>query len=293
MARQTGRNNPVFNKIFTHKTIAVNGFKMHYVTGGKGYPVILLHGLFETWYEWRKVMPALAKHYTVIAPDLRGLGDSQRPDSGYDKKTLADDIHKLVRQLGYKTIYLVGHDWGAPVAYDYAAAHPDEVAKLVMLEIPPPDSTLLQVPALTQNGTGLWWFSFHLVKNLPEELVKGKEETYLRYFFNTFSFNKPAFTQKDIDEYVRCYSAPGAMKAGFEYYRAVFKDIVDDKVYAQTKLKMPVLALGGDGSFGMTVFNKMEELAENVEGGVIKNCGHYLAEEQPEKLTGQLLLFFK
>jgi pimeloyl-ACP methyl ester carboxylesterase len=293
IAQKSGENEPAFNKIFTHKTIIVNGFKMHYVTGGKGSPVILLHGWPETWYEWRKIMPGLAKHYTVIAPDLRGLGDSEKPGSGYDKKTLADDIHKLVLQLGYKNIYLVGHDWGAPVAYDYATAHPDEVTKLVLLEIPPPDSTLMQVPAISKNGSDLWWFSFHMVKNLPEELVKGKEETYLRYFFNYFSFNKSAFTQKDIKEYVRCYSAPGAMKAGFEYYRSVFKDIDDDKICAETKLKMPVLALGGDHSFGMVLFNKMKKLAENVQGGVIENCGHFIAEEQPAKLSEQLLLFFK
>jgi pimeloyl-ACP methyl ester carboxylesterase len=151
----------------------------------------------------------------------------------------------------------------------------------------------MQVPAISKNGSDLWWFSFHMVKNLPEELVKGKEETYLRYFFNYFSFNKSAFTQKDIKEYVRCYSAPGAMKAGFEYYRSVFKDIDDDKICAETKLKMPVLALGGDHSFGMVLFNKMKKLAENVQGGVIENCGHFIAEEQPVKLSEQLLLFFK
>src|SRR5215469_15009981 len=120
----------------------VNGVQIHYVIGGRGDPVVLLHGCPETWYEWRHVMPALAKNYTAIAPDLRGLGDSSKPSTGYDGKTVAEDIHELVTQLGFKTIFLVGHDIGSFVAYSYAAAHPSEIKKLVIMDVPPPVSSL-------------------------------------------------------------------------------------------------------------------------------------------------------
>jgi alpha-beta hydrolase superfamily lysophospholipase len=126
------------NTTFSHHMAVVNGIQIHYVIGGHGLPVVLLHGWPETWYEWHKVMPALAKKYTVIVPDLRGLGDSSKPLTGYDGKTTAEDIHQLVSQLGFKDIFLVGHDWGVQVAYSYAAAHPNEVRRLVILDIPVP-----------------------------------------------------------------------------------------------------------------------------------------------------------
>jgi pimeloyl-ACP methyl ester carboxylesterase len=134
-----GTSFEIDNVTFSHHTASVNGIQMHYVIGGHGDPVVLLHGWPETWYEWRHVMPALAKNYTVIAPDLRGLGDSSKPLTGYDGKTLAEDIHQLVTQLGFKTIFLVGHDIGSFVVYPYAAEHPSEVKRLVIMEVPSPD----------------------------------------------------------------------------------------------------------------------------------------------------------
>src|SRR4029453_13471515 len=156
------------NVTFTHHTATVNGIQLHYVIGGKGDPVVLLHGWPETWYEWRHVMPALTKNYTVIAPDLRGLGDSSKPPTGYDGKTVAEDIHQLVDKLGFKTIFLVGHDIGTFIVYSYAAAHPSEVKKLAVME--------LTIPGFVPAGRmPLWWVPFHQTPDVPEALVQGKE----------------------------------------------------------------------------------------------------------------------
>src|SRR5919109_5353273 len=164
------------NMTFSHHMASVNGIQIHYVIGGQGDPaVVLLHGWPETWYEWHRVMPALAKNYTVVAPDLRGLGDSSKPLTGYDGKTLAEDIHQLVTQLGFKTIFLVGHDIGSFVVYPYAAAHPTEVKRLVVMEVPPPITGFFPPPPL---AVPLWWIFFQQTPDVPEALVQGKEMTY-------------------------------------------------------------------------------------------------------------------
>src|SRR6187200_380526 len=168
------------NMTFSHSTASVNGIQLHYVIGGHGDPVVLLHGWPETWYEWHRVMPALAKNYTVIAPDLRGLGDSSKPLTGYDGKTVAEDIHQLVGKLGFKTIFLVGHDIGTQVAYSYAAARPTEVKKLAVME--------LTIPGIVPAGRmPLWWVVFHQTPDVPEALVQGKEMFYLSWFYHNLA----------------------------------------------------------------------------------------------------------
>jgi pimeloyl-ACP methyl ester carboxylesterase len=275
--------------IFHHHTASVNGVRLHYVTTGQGDPVVLLHGWPQTWFEWRRIIPALAERYTVIAPDMRGLGDSSKPTTGYDKRTVADDIYKLVRKLGFEKIFLVGHDWGGPVAYAYAAAHPDDVRRLVILDVAIPGAELEE--ALRPRRGGIWHIQFHNVHDLPEALIAGRERTYLTWFYRT-AYNPGAITEQEIDEYVRCYSAPGALRAGFEYYRAIWDDAEHNKENAKTKLKMPVLALGGERGFGAAGMRSMLTLAENVRGGVIEKCGHWIAEERPDYLIEQLLSFF-
>jgi pimeloyl-ACP methyl ester carboxylesterase len=280
------------NVTFSHHTASVNGIQLHYVIGGHGDPVVLLHGWPETWYGWHKVMPALAKNYTVIAPDLRGLGDSSKPPSGYDGKTVAEDIHQLVGKLGFKTIFLVGHDIGTQVAYSYAAAHPAEVKKLAVME--------LTIPGFVPEGRmPLWWVIFHQTPDVPEALVQGKEMVYLSWFFHNLPFNPAAITQADINEYVSHYSAPGGMHAGFEHYRAFPQDAIQNQNYSNTKLTMPVLALGGGyipifgGNITMpTVIYGMKVLAQNITGITVPNSGHFIPEEQPQFLTDQLLKFF-
>jgi pimeloyl-ACP methyl ester carboxylesterase len=282
------------NMTFSHHTTSVNGIQLHYVIGGQGDPIVLLHGWPETWYTWRHVMPALAKNYTVIAPDLRGLGDSSKPLTGYDGKTVAEDIHQLVTQLGFNTIFLVGHDIGAFVVYPYAAAHPTEVKRLVVMEVPPPITGFFPPPSMP-----LWWILFHQTPDVPEALVQGKEMTYLSWFFQNLAYNPAAITQADINEYVSHYSAPGGMRAGFEHYRAFPQDAIQNENYSKTKLTMPVLALGGGyiptfgGNITMpTVIYGMKILAQNVTGITVPNSGHFIPEEQPNAVVKLLNNFF-
>ena len=265
--------------------------RLHYVRAGAGDPVVLLHGWPQTWYEWKRIIPTLADRYTVIAPDLRGLGDSARPATGYDKRTLARDIHELVAHLGFRRIFLVGHDWGGPVAYAYASAHPDDVRRLVILDVAIPGAGLERIPQASREG-GLWHLSFHGVRDLPEALISGRERTYLSWFYRAGAYDPTAISEEEIDEYVRCYSSPGGLRAGFEYYRAIWDDVDHNRENAKHKLEMPVLALGGERGFGAATKISMEQLAHDVRGGVIERCGHWIAEEQPEHLIKQLLEFF-
>jgi pimeloyl-ACP methyl ester carboxylesterase len=276
---------------FAHHTIALDDVRLHYVTAGSGDPVVLLHGWPQTWFEWRRIIPALARSYTVIAPDMRGLGDSSRPVTGYDKRTVAHDIYQLVHKLGFQQVYLVGHDWGGPVAYAYACAHSAEVRKLVILDVTIPGEAWEKFPQITRRS-GIWHLAFHSVRDLPEALVVGRERTYLSWFYRSLIYNPSAITEEDIDEYERCYAAPGAMRAGFEYYRAIFTDIDQNKENAKVKLKMPVLALGGERGFRNAPLHSMRELAENVRGGLVERAGHWIAEERPDYLIEQLTAFF-
>src|ERR671919_2573569 len=274
------------NVTFSQHTASINGIQMHYVIGGQGDPVVLLHGWPQTWYEWHKVMPALAKNYTVVAPDLRGLGDSSKPVTGYDGNTTAEDIYQLLSQLGLdQKINLVGHDVGVHTAYSYAAAHPNNVSKLVILDVP--------VPGFYPPGFEdcCWWFSFHQTPDIPEILTAGKEREYLSWFYTTFAYNPEAITEADIDKYVSKYSAPGGMRAGFEYYRAFPITAEQNREHSNVKLPMPVLALGGEYSFGNAILTSMEPLATNARGGIVPLSGHWIAEERPDLLVKELVKF--
>jgi pimeloyl-ACP methyl ester carboxylesterase len=267
----------------TRHTISVNGVELHYRQTGQGEAILLLHGWPQSSHEWHKIMPRLAENYTAIAPDMRGLGDSSIPADGYDKRTVAEDIHQLVQQLGLQQIYLVAHDMGVPVAYAYASLYPNEIRKLVVLDVPPP----------TANAAiDLWHIGFHMVPNLPEILIQGREETYLRYFYGDAS---PEYiTEADIQEYVRCYSNPASFKAGLDYYRAFPQDVQDNTIFAKMPLKMPILVLSGERSpLGTATYEVMKTLATHVQGEVIPNCGHWIAEEQPDLLFAKLSAFFQ
>jgi pimeloyl-ACP methyl ester carboxylesterase len=289
----TGISFQIDNTTFYHHMAVVNnGVQIHYVIGGHGNPVVLLHGWPETWYEWRHVMPTLAKNFTIIAPDLPGLGDSSKPSTGYDGKTVAEDIHQLVDKLGFKTIFLVGHDIGAQIAYSYAAAHPTEVKRLVVSD--------KLFPGFAPSGiTEPWWFVFHQTPDIPESLVQGKELMYLSWFYHNLAYNPAAITQDDINEFVSHYSAPGGMRAGFEYYRAFPQDAIENQNYSKTKLIMPVLAvfgsyypaLGGNIT-GNPALYSMKALAQNVRGIQIPNSGHWGPEERPDFVIKMLDNFF-
>jgi pimeloyl-ACP methyl ester carboxylesterase len=269
----------------------VNDLRMHYWIGGKGEPVVLLHGWPATSYEWRKVMPMLAERYTVIAPDMRGLGDTSKPALGYDKRTVASDIYQLVRSLGFESVRLVGHDQGGAVAYAYAAAHPESVSHFAFLESLLAGYSLEL--AMDVGHGGSWHFGFTMLRDLSEALVAGRERMFLSWFFHGDPYIPGAITEADIDEYTRCYAAPGGIRAGFEYYRTIPQDAADNREWAGRKLPMPVLALGADhGVVGDRTISEMEQVAEHVQGGIITDCGHWVADEQPEQLLKHLFAFF-
>ena len=274
-----------------HHHADLGDVRLHYVTAGQGFPVVLLHGWPQSWYEWRHIMPELAGQYRVIAPDLRGLGDSSRPLTGYDKKTVGNDVWRLLESLGISEFFLVGHDWGGPTAYAIAAAHPDAVRKLAILDVTIPGDGS---PNISQGGRR-WHHAFHQTLDLPEALVQGREDIYFGWFYRNYGNRVNAIPDADIAEYLRTYRQPGALRAGFAYYRAIPQDIADNQAISETfKLPMPVLALGGDSAWGrrMEVVESMRRMATDVQGGVIENCGHWMPEEQPEELLRRLRAFF-
>lgn len=276
-----------FQRTFGDREAVVNGVRLHYVIGGVGSPVLLIHGFPETWYAWRKVMPLLAKRHTVIVPDLRGAGASDRPAGPYDTATMAEDLHQLLQQLGFREIDVVGHDFGVAVGYAYAAGHRDEVRHLVLLDVPPQGTA-----AFEKLRPQAWNWGFQKIPNMPETLVAGRERTYLAEgFYGPMSQNKAAFTREDVDEYVRAYAAPGAMHAAFEWYRAFDEDIGQNRPQLRTKLPMPVLMLGGAQAGARLMLETAREIATRYETGSIDNCGHWMAEEQPEAVAKRIFAF--
>ncbi len=264
---------------------------LHYVMAGEGDTVVLLHGWPQTSYMWRYIIPLLAKHYQVVAPDLRGLGDSTRPLSGYDKRTVANDIWLLLRDhLSIDRIFLVGHDWGGPTAFAFASAHPETVRRMVLLDVPiPGDGTEV-------FSSGRWHHAFHWIHDLPETLTQDRERIYLEYFYRNWGAHPDILSDADISEYLRTYSQPGAMRAGFNYYRAYHQDVIDNQeALVHGKLKMPILALSGSkgrSRGGNVVLESARRVAENVRGSEIADCGHWIPEEKPEELAQELLAFF-
>jgi pimeloyl-ACP methyl ester carboxylesterase len=279
-------------KKFAHHRADVNGIRMHYVIGGTGDPVLLIHGFPQTWYEWRHIMPALADRFTVIAPDYRGAGHTSRPVSGYDKRTMAEDMHELVQSLGFGKTAIVGHDIGLMIAYAYAAAFREETSRLVVMDSGLPGTQCFDI--ISQDPR-VWHFGFHGVRDLPEMLVAGRERRYLQYFFQDPArlYNSDAFHEHDIVEFVNAYSAPGALRAGFELYRAFAVDADYNRHTIPDKLAMPVLAMGGQYSTsGPHVENMMREVALDVRGVRVPNAAHWLAEENPAFVIEELLKFF-
>jgi pimeloyl-ACP methyl ester carboxylesterase len=274
-----------------HHHADLGDVRLHYVTAGSGFPVVLLHGWPQSWYEWRHIIPGLAEGFRVIAPDLRGLGDSSRPADGYDKRTVGHDIWRLANEvLGIGEFCLVGHDWGGPTAYAIATAHPSAVRKLVILDVTIPGDGSQNI----SQGGRRWHHAFHQTLDLPEALIAGREEIYLGWFYRTYGARPDAIGASDIAEYLRVYRQPGALRAGFSYYRAIPRDIADNaEAAARSKLPMPVLALGGDRSWGrgQEVVESLRRMAVDVQGGVVENCGHWMPEEQPAELLRRLLAF--
>ena len=276
----------------THHFADLDGVTLHYLRAGQGDPVMLVHGIPQTSHEWRYLMPRLAERYTVIAPDLRGLGDSTRPPGSYDKKTLGSDIAALaIDHLGFKKFHIVGHDWGGPVAFAVAAHHPDAVKTLTILDVVIPGDG----GDFSQGGRR-WHHAFFRTLDLPEQLCFGREEMVINWLFENYGYRSNSISDEDKAEFLRTYKKPGAFRALLEIYRALPRDAEDNRSVLERigKLKMPVLALGGDKSFGRGTecIESLRRVAENVRGGIVRDCGHWIAEEQPEFLVEQLLAFF-
>jgi len=265
----------------------IDGATIHYTKGGSGPAVLLLHGFAETSRMWNPILPVLADKFTVIAPDLPGIGGSSIPSSAMDMKTAAIQIHDLVRSLGVQKARVVGHDIGLMVAYAYAAQFPAEVEKLVVM-----DAFLPGVEGWEQiyNDPNYWHFRFN--GPTPEALVKGRETTYFSYFWNDLAADKNhSIPEADRQAYLAAYSRPGRMRASLEYFASWPKTARDFAEMSRTKLTMPVLSIGGDKSLGEALAAQMKLVATNVKVTIIKNSGHWILEEQPKQTIDALVNF--
>ena len=269
------------------RTATIDGAKLHYLTAGRGTPLILLHGYAETSLMWRPIIPVLATRFMVIAPDLPGIGDSDIPASGLDMKNAAVRIHDLARSLGVQKGEVVGHDIGLMVAYAYAAQFPAEVTKLVLIDAFLPGVAGWEA---IYNNPGIWHFRFN--GPTPEALVRGRERIYFDYFWNDLAADKThSLPEADRIAYVAAYSRPGRMHAGWAYF-VLFQQAAKDFAHlSQTKLTMPVLSIGGEKSLGEALGEQTKLVATNVTVVVLKNAGHWILEESPKETTDALVKF--
>ena len=265
----------------------VDGVKLHYLTSGHGPTVILLHGYTQTSRMWRPIIPKLAEKYTVIAPDLPGIGDSAIPKDGLDMKNAAIRIHALAKSLGITKARVVGHDIGLMVAYAYAAQFPTETEKLVVM-----DAFLPGVAGWegVYNNPGIWHFRFN--GPTPEELVKGRERIYFESFWNNFAADKTrSIPEADRVAYTAAYARPGRMRAGWQYFVSFQQAAKDFAELSKNKLTMPVLAIGGEKANGQVLGEQMRIVATNATMIVLKNTGHWVLEENSKETTDALLNF--
>ena len=274
-----------------HDWADLGDVRLHYVSGGQGPAIVFLHGWPQTWYMWRDVLPGLMQRYRVIAVDLRGLGESSRPAAGYDTQTVSQDVWRLMHDvLGERSFHVVAHDWGGPVAYALAAQHRDAITAMAIFDAPVPGD------GSTLTALGRWHFGFHAEADLPEALIAGREELYLRHMYRKGGARPDAVSEEAQREYLRTYSQPGAMRAGFNYYREMARDAKDNQVFIkQGKLQMPILVYGGGAQGvgrGLYAMDSWQRVASDVRGGVAEGCGHWIPEERPAWVVERLLEFF-
>ncbi|WP_186785560.1 alpha/beta fold hydrolase [Streptomyces misionensis] len=273
---------------------AVNGTSLHYRTAGSGPAVVLLHGVPKTGYHWRHLVPRLTPRHTVVVPDLRGLGDSAHPADGYDCATMSDDIAELMARLGHETYAVIGEDWGAVVGYQLAARHRDHATALVFAEALLPGFGFEGHTALTSEnvsgGMHLWHLGFYFQPDVPEMLIAGHERELITYMIKNERSHPDTATPDAIEEYVRCYSMPGGIRAMLAVYRAMLTDAEQNRRAARKKLDIPVLALGGSAFIGERNAEQARFVAHDVTGHVFE-AGHDLAEEVPEEMADVVLPF--
>ncbi|PYL75274.1 MAG: alpha/beta hydrolase [Verrucomicrobia bacterium] len=275
------------DKNIASRTADIDGVKLHYLTAGHGPTVILLHGFAETSRMWRPIIPLLAEKFTVIAPDLPGIGGSGIPADKIDMKTSASRVHALARSLGVEKARVVGHDIGLMVPYAYATQFPAETEKLVVM-----DAFLPGVPGweAIYNAPNVWHFRFN--GEYPEALVKGRERTYFEYFWNVLAADKTrSIPEADRKAYTEAYSKPGRMRAAWAYFASWPQLAKDFAQISQTKLTMPVLSIGGDKSLGNVLAEQMKLVASDVTVVVLKDTGHWILEERPKETTEAIVKF--
>jgi pimeloyl-ACP methyl ester carboxylesterase len=265
----------------------VNGTRLHYLYAGQGPAVILLHGFGETSHMWRPLMTRIAGNHTVIAPDLRGAGASAKPAQGYDKKSLAEDIHALAQSLGVQKATVVGHDIGLMVAYAYAAQHPAEVERIALM-----DAFLPGVGDWTKVWLLRDLWHFHFYGETPLRLVRGRERIYLEHFWNDFAADRHhSLSEADRRRYAAAFAQPGAIEAGFGYFKAFEQDAKDFQGFAATKLSMPMLVLSGEKASGQFLIDQGRLVDTDVHGIIIRGSGHWLMEEAPGQTIPALVAF--
>jgi len=273
---------------FEHCMVKAGDVNIHAVIGGKGSPLVLLHGFPQTWWEWRKMMPILAEHHTVVAIDMRGAGQSDCPQGGYDKAQLAADAHAVMAALGYPKYAVCGHDIGGMVGLAQAALFRDAVTHFAILDVPVPGwSRWLEI----FSDPRVWHFAFHMKANLPERLLYNREYDYVSTFIFDRAYDHGAHDVADVKVFADAFAQPGRTRGGLEWYRAFPKDHADALEWKKDPLPMPVLALGGDLRWGPEIVGMMKEFASNVTGGGIAKCNHWLPEERPLETSEALLAF--
>lgn len=277
---------------FDHQYVRIDGQRIHCVTAGAGTPVLLIPGWPQTWYAWRHVMQALAAHgFMAIAVDPPGTGYSDRPDAGYDTGRTAATLHRVMVQLGFDVYQVAGHDVGMWVAYALASDHPEAVKSLALTEAVIPG--LAPAPSIfapPEENIFLWHFMFNQLADLPETLIAGRERAYLEFMFNRWSFRRDCVA---VDVYIDAYSAPGGLRGGFAYYRAIPETIRQNQARAQRKLTMPVLAIGAEHATGDAPLVTMRDNATDLQGAVVPDCGHFIMEEAPDAFIDHLLPFLE
>jgi len=275
---------------YQSRTADLGAVKIHYLKAGSGKNTLLLiHGFGDTSHMWIPLFDEFERDYTIIAPDMRGLGESSRPAAGYDKKTIAADIHELLKTLGYEKIDLVGHDIGLMVAYAYAAQYPNDVRKLALLEAPIPGIGDIWQKVYTTPA--LWHFHF-VLSPIALDLVKGRERLFLEHFWQTLSPHPETFSEADRRIYAKAYAQEGAMRAAFEMFKTFdMQDAADNRQFAATKLSMPVLTIEGDKAMGGALEIQAKIVASNVSSIVLRDTGHWLMEQRPAELKAELKKF--
>ena len=276
---------------FESRHAEVNGVDLHYVIGGQGDPLVLLPGWPQTWWAYHKVMPSLAQQFQVIAVDLRGMGSSGKPESGYDKKTMASDILALARFLGHEQVNIAGHDIGSLVAYSFAANHPEAARRVVLLDVIHPEEGWYQFTVLPrpEQPAPMWWFAFNQLVGLPEQLLAGRARYLIDAMLDSSMIDPAHITDFDREIYAHAYNTPEAIRASNGWYRALSNDIEDEKAYGP--LTPPILTLTGVLTHEW-IRNVLPHKAPDAELVKIQGAGHHLAEESPEIVVRHLTKFF-